>query len=64
MPTPLTLHPDRLFPAEPSVRTIARELYAEVAELPTISPHGHVPVEWLADDTPFTDPTACRRRLV
>lgn len=58
MSTPLTLHPDRLFPAEPSVRAIARELYAEVAGLPIISPHGHVPVEWLVDDAPFTDPTS------
>jgi glucuronate isomerase len=54
---PLTLNPDRLFPADPTVRGIARELYAQVENLPIISPHGHVPVEWLADDTPFTDPT-------
>lgn len=57
MPEPLTLHPDRLFPADPATREIARELYARVADLPIISPHGHVPVQWLADDTPFTDPT-------
>nr|WP_108872126.1 glucuronate isomerase [Tessaracoccus timonensis] len=57
MSEPLTLHPDRLFPADPKTREIARELYARVADLPIISPHGHVPVQWLADDTPFTDPT-------
>lgn len=57
MSEPLALHPDRLFPADPKTREIARELYARVADLPIISPHGHVPVQWLADDTPFTDPT-------
>ncbi len=31
---PLTLHPDRLFPADPATRGIARALYATVAELP------------------------------
>lgn len=58
MTTPLSIHPDRLFPPDPTVRSIARELYAEVQDLPIISPHGHVPVQWLADDTPFTDPTS------
>ncbi len=57
MTAPLTLHPDRLFPADPTVRRIARELYDAVRDLPIISPHGHVPVEWLADDEPFPDPT-------
>ena len=54
----LTLHPDRLLPAEPGVRSIARRLYAEVAGLPIISPHGHVDPRLLLDDTPFTDPTS------
>ena len=27
-------------------------------DLPIISPHGHVPPEWIAEDIPFTDPTA------
>lgn len=54
----LNVHPDRLFPAEPTVRGIARELYAAVRDLPIISPHGHVPVEWLATDEAFRDPTS------
>ena len=58
MSAPLELHPDRLFPAEPSTRAIARELYATVADLPIISPHSHVPPEWIAQDIPFTDPTS------
>lgn len=54
----LALHPDRLFPAEPKARAVARELYASIADLPLISPHGHVPAAWLAEDQPFADPTS------
>ena len=53
MTRPLTLHPDRLFPAEPAARAIARELYASVAKLPIFSPHGHTDPSWFADDAPF-----------
>lgn len=53
----LVPHPDRLLPAGPGTREIARRLYAEVSGLPIISPHGHVPPEWLAQDIPFADPT-------
>jgi glucuronate isomerase len=55
---PLGLHPDRLLPAEPELRTTARELYQSVQDLPIISPHGHVPAQWLAEDIPFGDPTS------
>ena len=50
---PLALHPDRLFPPEPAVRSLARELYASVAGLPIISPHGHTDPRWFADNEPF-----------
>ena len=53
---PLELHPDRLLPADPAVRAIARRLYAAVAELPIIAPHGHVDPRVLLDDQPFRDP--------
>src|SRR5438067_1232217 len=53
---PLRLHPDRLLPAEPSVRAIARRLYEAVRDLPLISPHGHVDPRVLLDDEPFPDP--------
>jgi glucuronate isomerase len=49
-------HPDRLFPADPSERALARELYAEVAGLPLVCPHGHVEAAILADDAPFPNP--------
>jgi glucuronate isomerase len=52
------MNPDRLFPADPGTRAIARELYAEVRDLPLISPHGHVEVAMLAEDRPLPDPAA------
>ena len=57
MTVPLTLNPDRLLPADPQVRSIARTLYEQVKDLPILSPHGHVPPVWIADDVPFSDPT-------
>ena len=56
MSTPLHLHPDRLFPAEPATREIARRLYAEIASLPIVSPHGHTDPAWFASDEAFSDP--------
>ena len=50
------LHPDRLFPPDPTVRGIARRLYHEVEGLPIVSPHGHTDPQWFADDAPFPDP--------
>ncbi|MBP8177075.1 MAG: glucuronate isomerase [Xanthomonadales bacterium] len=57
MSMPLTLHPERLFPADPATRAIAARLYAAVAELPIISPHGHTDPAWFATDAPFANPT-------
>ncbi|HTV84469.1 MAG TPA: glucuronate isomerase [Dyella sp.] len=54
---PLTLHDDRLFPAEPTQRAIARRLYAHVAKLPIISPHGHTDPAWFAGNQPFANAT-------
>ncbi len=50
------LHEDRLFPADPDTRAIARRLYATVRDLPIISPHGHTNAGWFAGDQPFPDP--------
>jgi glucuronate isomerase len=52
----LTLHPDRLFPSDPSQRAIAQRLYAEVRALPILSPHGHTDPQWFADNQRFPDP--------
>ena len=56
MTSQLTLHPDRALPVEPHVRTIARELYRSVADLPIVSMHGHIPAALLDADTPFGNP--------
>jgi glucuronate isomerase len=50
------LHRDRLLPADPGVRRIARSLYEGTASLPIVSPHGHCDPALLADDTPFDSP--------
>lgn len=55
MPNPAT-NPDRMFPADPSVRAVARELHAGVRDLPIVSPHGHCDAAWFATDVPFPDP--------
>jgi glucuronate isomerase len=43
------LDPDRLLGASAAQRALARRLYDGVAGLPIVSPHGHVPVELLAE---------------
>jgi glucuronate isomerase len=53
---PLTLNPDRLFPADPSTRAIARDLYGTVRDLPIISPHGHTDPSWFSLNEAFGDP--------
>ena len=55
MTRPLQLHEDRLFPADPNVRGIARRLYSHVRDLPIISPHGHTDPQWFASNAPFAD---------
>ena len=52
----LSLQPDRLLPAEPGVRAIARRIHDAARELPLISPHGHVDPRLLLDNQPFRDP--------
>ncbi|WCT74746.1 glucuronate isomerase [Sphingomonas naphthae] len=54
----LELHPDRLFPSDPSARSVARALYAEVADLPIVSPHGHTDPIWFAENENWTDATS------
>jgi glucuronate isomerase len=53
-----SLHPDRLFPADPGTRAIARRLYNSVRALPIISPHGHTDARWFAENAPFSDPVS------
>ena len=53
----LTLHPDRLFPTDPAVRSLARELHGLVQNLPIISPHGHTDPRWFAGNRNFGNAT-------
>src|SRR5689334_21845513 len=54
----LSLHPDRFFDAEPSVRRAARALYEEMCGLPLVCPHGHVDPSLLSEDRAFPEPAA------
>jgi len=56
MKSALQLDPNRLFPADPATREIAAGLYGLVADLPIISPHGHVDPALLAENKPFANP--------
>ena len=47
--TSWTLPADRCFAPDPAQRSIARQLYATVKDLPLICPHGHVAPALLAD---------------
>ncbi len=58
MHAPRRRDPDRLLPVDPSTRAIARDLYQQVEGAPIISPHGHVPIQWLAHDERFSDPAS------
>ncbi|MBE4717731.1 glucuronate isomerase [Pseudarthrobacter sp. AB1] len=54
----IAANPDRLLPADPGTRSIARDLLARVQDLPIISPHGHVDAAVIENNTPFPDPAA------
>ncbi|WP_103172390.1 glucuronate isomerase [Paracoccus sp. SY] len=50
------LDEDRLFPLEGRARDLARDLYAQIRDLPIVSPHGHTDPRWFAENQPFPDP--------
>lgn len=56
--TRLAPHPDRLLPADPGARRVARTVYDTVKDAPIISPHGHVDAALIAADQPFSDPAS------
>lgn len=53
--TLLTLHEDRLFPADADTRSVAKRLYATVRDLPIVSPHGHTDPSWFAENALFSN---------
>ncbi|MEO1948950.1 glucuronate isomerase, partial [Thioclava sp.] len=50
------LNKDRLLPADPGVRALARDLYDTIKDAPIISPHGHTDPRWYAQNEAFPDP--------
>jgi glucuronate isomerase len=54
----IAANPDRLLPADPGTRSIARDLLQRVQDLPILSPHGHVDAAVIEHNTPFPDPAA------
>lgn len=50
------LDPDRVLPADPVLRPLAREIFGQVAQLPIVSMHGHVDVQVFLDNEPFANP--------
>lgn len=50
------MNEDRFFDPDPSVRSIARTLYASVKDLPIVSPHGHVEAKLFVENAPFPNP--------
>jgi glucuronate isomerase len=50
------LDDNRLFPTDPALRALARDLYEGVKDLPIISPHGHTDPRWYAENAAFPDP--------
>jgi glucuronate isomerase len=51
----LHLDPERFFPPDPQVRSIAARLFGAVEALPIISPHGHTDPRWFSGNEPFED---------
>ncbi|HEY0802502.1 MAG TPA: glucuronate isomerase, partial [Steroidobacteraceae bacterium] len=55
MSQPLRLDPERFFPADAGVRSIAVRLFSAVERLPIVSPHGHTDPAWFATNASFED---------
>src|SRR5580692_2408497 len=49
------VHKDRLFPADPTTRSVAQRLYSSVRSSPIVSPHGHTNPQWFAGNEPFAN---------
>lgn len=52
------LHPDRFFDPDPSIRNAAHTIYESIAQLPIVSPHGHVDPSIFSKNRPFENPAA------
>lgn len=54
---PWVLSRDRMLPADPTLRGLAREIYQQTEPLPVVSMHGHVDAGLFLNDAPFGDPS-------
>ncbi len=54
---PYQLQADRYFDSDTSVRSVARDIYASIKDLPLVSPHGHVDPSLFVRNEPFPNPT-------
>jgi glucuronate isomerase len=52
----MLIHEDRLFPADAGTRKLARALYAQIKNLPIVSPHGHTQAAWFVKNEAFPNP--------
>jgi glucuronate isomerase len=52
------LYADRLFPADPGLREIARRIFSCARDLPILSPHGHTDPAWFASNAAWQDATS------
>ena len=50
------LDDDRFFPADPTLRQLARNLFKSIRKLPLISPHGHTEPRWFAENLRYRTP--------
>ncbi len=54
----LHLNEDRFFDPDPTIRSVARELYSETKSLAIVGPHGHVEPSLLAENESFPEPAS------
>lgn len=53
----MSMNSSKILPNDPQTKVLATRLYELIADLPIISPHGHVDPELLAKNEPFGNPT-------
>ncbi len=57
MANQLILDENRYFDSDPRIRSVARDLYEDIKDLPIVCPHGHVDPRLFSNNAPFPDPT-------
>ena len=52
----INLYNDRFFEPDSKTRSVARELYSKIKNVPIVSPHGHVDPKILSENKYFSNP--------